>query len=75
MLSLSGHIFHAPRASARCTCARARINPLLYGGARERKQRPAPENIASIVAMGVAIEHAASTIESRNATCCRFATG
>jgi cysteine desulfurase len=68
MLSLSGHKFHAPKGVGALYLRKgARINPLLYGGAQERKQRPGTENIASIVAMGVAIEHAASTIESRNA--------
>ena len=68
MLSLSGHKFHAPKGVGALYLKKGvRINPLMMGGAQERKQRPGTENIASIVGMGAAIEHAAATIERRNA--------
>jgi cysteine desulfurase len=68
MLSLSGHKFHAPKGVGALYLKKGvKINPLMHGGAQERKQRPGTENIASIVGMGVAIERAAATIEQRNA--------
>ena len=68
MLSLSGHKFHAPKGVGALYLKKGvRINPLMQGGAQERKQRPGTENIASIVGMGVAIERATTTIEARNA--------
>jgi cysteine desulfurase len=68
MLSLSGHKFHAPKGVGALYLKRGvKINPLMQGGAQERKQRPGTENIASIVGMGAAIEKAAATIEARNA--------
>lgn len=68
MLSLSGHKFHAPKGVGALYLKKGvRINPLMQGGAQERKQRPGTENIASIVGMGAAIEKAAATIQERNA--------
>ena len=68
MLSLSGHKFHAPKGVGALYLKKGvRINPLMQGGAQERKQRPGTENIPYIVGMGVAIERAAATIEQRNA--------
>ena len=68
MLSLSGHKFHAPKGVGALYLKKGvKINPLMQGGAQERKQRPGTENIASIVGMGVAIEKAAATIAERNA--------
>jgi cysteine desulfurase len=68
MLSLSGHKFHAPKGVGALYLKKGvKINPLMHGGAQERKQRPGTENIAYIVGMGVAIERAAATIDQRNA--------
>jgi len=65
---LSGHKFHAPKGVGALYLKKGvRINPLMQGGAQERKQRPGTENIPYIVGMGVAIERAAATIERRNA--------
>ena len=68
MLSLSGHKFHAPKGVGALYLKKGvKISPMMHGGAQERKQRPGTENIASIVALGVAIERAAATIDRRNA--------
>ena len=57
MLSLSGHKLHAPKGVGALYIRKGlRIQRFMEGGAQERNQRAGTENVASIVAMGAAIE-------------------
>ena len=68
MLSLSGHKFHAPKGVGALYIRKGlKIDRLIQGGAQERTQRAGTENLASIVAMGVAIELATSRMTKHNA--------
>lgn len=69
MLSLSGHKIHAPKGVGALYVKKS--TPLINfidGGAQERNRRGGTENLASIVGLGVAIEHACKTIDERIAT-------
>jgi len=67
MLSLSGHKFHAPKGIGALYIKNGlRIQPHIRGGAQERAQRAGTENLASIVALGCAIEIADKNIEAHN---------
>lgn len=67
MLSLSGHKFHAPKGVGALYIKKGVvIDRLIHGGAQERKQRAGTENLASIAALGKAIELADQNIESHN---------
>ena len=58
-LSIAGHKFHGPKGvGALFVRRRTRLAPLLVGGAQERGLRAGTENVAGIVGMGVAAEHA-----------------
>ena len=60
MLSLSGHKLHAPKGVGALYIRKGvHIQRFMEGGAQERNQRAGTENVASIVAMGAAIELAA----------------
>ncbi|MBQ8953709.1 MAG: cysteine desulfurase NifS [Clostridia bacterium] len=66
MLSMSGHKFHAPKGvGALYVRSGVRLQRFMQGGAQERTQRAGTENLASIVAMGKAIELATSGIEDK----------
>lgn len=68
LLSLSGHKFHAPKGvGALYIRTGVKIQPLMYGGAQERVQRPGTENVASIIGMGFAIERAVQKMDESNA--------
>ena len=57
MLSLSGHKLHAPKGVGALYIRNGlHIQRFMEGGAQERNQRAGTENVASIVAMGAAIE-------------------
>ena len=57
MLSLSGHKLHAPKGVGALYIRKGlHIQRFMEGGAQERNQRAGTENVASIVAMGAAIE-------------------
>ncbi len=57
LYSVSGHKFHAPKGVGALYIRRGtRIRPLLYGGHQERGRRPGTENVAGIVALGMAAE-------------------
>jgi len=45
-----------------------KIDPLLHGGAQERKRRAGTENVPGIVGLGKAIELATAEIEESNRT-------
>jgi cysteine desulfurase len=57
LLSASGHKIYGPKGVG-CLYIRkgTRINPLLHGGAQERKRRPGTENMPGIVGFGRAAE-------------------
>ena len=57
MLSLSGHKLHAPKGVGALYIRKGlHIQRFMEGGVQERNQRAGTENVASIVAMGAAIE-------------------
>lgn len=57
LYSISGHKLHAPKGVGALYIRRGtRIRPLLYGGHQERGRRPGTENVAGIVALGMAAE-------------------
>lgn len=68
MLSLSGHKIHAPKGIGALYIKKGIILPnLIDGGGQERGRRAGTENVASIVALGHAIELAAQNIPARAA--------
>jgi cysteine desulfurase len=61
MLSLSGHKVHAPKGVGVLYVRRGtRFRPFLRGGHQEKNRRAGTENVASIIAMGKALEIAAA---------------
>ena len=64
MLSLSGHKLHAPKGVGALYIRNGvRIQRFMEGGAQERTQRAGTENMASIVALGAAIELAVGKLD------------
>ncbi len=56
LLSLSGHKVYAPKGVGALYIRKGvRIEPLLHGGAQERRRRASTENVPSIVALAKAI--------------------
>lgn len=69
LLSLSGHKFEGPKGCGALYIRKGTtIEPLLHGGAQERKRRAGTENVPAIVGLGKAIELAAGEIEETNKT-------
>ena len=57
MLSLSGHKFYGPKGvGVMYLRKRARITPLLHGGAQERNRRAGTHNVPGIVGLAKALE-------------------
>lgn len=66
MLSLTAHKFHGPKgAGALYVRQGVKLTPFITGGAQERGERAATENVPGIVGLGKAIELAAENIPER----------
>lgn len=66
LLTMSGHKIHAPKGVGALYCRKGiPIQPFHHGGAQERGKRSGTENVAGIVALGVAIEEATSKIDEK----------
>ncbi|CEP67273.1 Cysteine desulfurase [Moorella glycerini] len=65
LLSASSHKIYGPKGVG-CLYIRkgTRINPILHGGAQERKRRPGTENMPGIVGFGRAAELAGQELDS-----------
>ena len=68
MLSLSGHKLNAPKGVGALYCRKGVLpDVLLDGGAQERGRRAGTENVASIVALGAAVEDAYADFDKKAA--------
>lgn len=57
MLSMSGHKFYGPKGIGALYIKKGiKLNPLIHGGAQERRRRAGTENVPGIVGIGVAAE-------------------
>ncbi len=66
LLSLSGHKIHAPKGVGALYARKGLVlQNFMHGGAQERGKRAGTENVASIVALGKAIEIVCSDIKAR----------
>lgn len=64
LLSMSGHKLGAPKGIGAIYIRKGvAIQPLIFGGAQEKKQRAGTENIPGIVGLGKAVELAVSEME------------
>lgn len=65
LLSLSAHKFYGPKGvGALFVRHGVKIHPLAFGGEQEHGIRPGTENVAGIVALGVAAEHVGRFVAS-----------
>ena len=65
MLSLSAHKFHGPRGVGALYCRRGlMLTNLIDGGAQERGKRAGTENLAGIMGMAAALDHAIANLDS-----------
>ncbi|EHQ35486.1 cysteine desulfurase NifS [Methanoplanus limicola] len=68
MLSLSGHKFSGPKGTgALYIRTGVKIDPLMHGGAQERRRRAGTENVPGIAGLGLAIEIAVKNMEEESA--------
>lgn len=64
MLGISGHKIHAPKGVGAIYVRKGTlISPFMLGGHQERGKRAGTENVASIVALGIAAEQAKNYLE------------
>lgn len=67
MISISGHKVHAPKGVGALYVRRGtKFRPFLRGGHQEKNRRAGTENVASIIAMGKALELAKDHIGEEN---------
>lgn len=63
LLSLSGHKLYGPKGTGALYIRKGiRIDPLMHGGAQEKRKRAGTENVPGIVGLGRAIELAVSEL-------------
>lgn len=68
LLSVAGHKLYAPKGVGALYVRRGTpIKPLTLGAGHERGLRPGTENVASVVGLGVACEHARLDLEAEAA--------
>lgn len=66
LLTLSAHKMHGPKGAGALYVRRgARLDPLFFGGEHERGLRAGTENVAAIVGLGAAAEHAGNECAAR----------
>ncbi len=64
MLGISGHKFHAPKGVGAIYVRKGTlITPFMLGGHQERGKRGGTENVAGIIALGMASEHALNSLD------------
>jgi cysteine desulfurase len=67
MLSISGHKLHAPKGIGALYVRRGtKFRPFLRGGHQEKNRRAGTENVASIIALGKAVEIAQAHLDEEN---------
>ncbi len=67
LLSLSGHKIHAPKGVGALYARKGLVlQNFIHGGAQERGKRAGTENVASIVALGAAIQNISKDIKARS---------
>ncbi len=67
MLSISGHKFRGPKGTGALYIGkRAKIDPLMHGGAQERHRRAGTENVPGIAGIGKALELAVAEMDSES---------
>ena len=65
LLTVSGHKIRAPKGVGALFVSKGtRLRPIFYGGHHERDRRPGTENVAGIVALGVAAQLARENLQA-----------
>lgn len=73
LLSLSGHKVYGPKGSGVLYVRDGTpFEPLIRGGAQERRRRAGTENVAAVVGLAVALERAAERAEAEHARLARL---
>lgn len=73
LLSLSAHKFYGPKGVGALYVRKGvRLNPLIHGGAQEKRRRAGTENVAGVVGLAKALELAQENREEENARLARM---